>query len=381
MKKAFYVGTIALLLILAGARQSSAAVALLMEEPYGELGQFDPAGHSAVYLNHICAETPTQLRMCRPGELGVVLSRYHKIHKEDWTAMPMVAYLYSVDDVSAVPATATKVEVAQLRETYWRQHLQELAPPRPDGSVPKGEWTQLVGASYDRQIHGFQFETTAEEDERFIDLFNDRRNVGHFNAVVHNCADFTRVVLDVYLPHSIHRNFIADLGITTPKQVAKSLVNYSKKHPELKMSAFVILQVPGDSPRSHEVDGVDESLVKSKKYLLPLIVLSPPLAGGIVVGYLSEGRMKLPKDATVFEIGDLESEEASATPPDAQPAPTARRPLSAAVEPAPPAPVAAQPVPVATPPVPVATPPAPAIAPPAPATTPPAPAVAPTVPQ
>jgi len=291
---------------LAGVQSSRAAVALLMEEPYGELGSFDPAGHSAVYLNHICAQSPTQLRVCSPGELGVVISRYHKIHKEDWTAIPLVPYLYSVEDPSEVPHSVTKADVTRLRETYWRAHLQDLAPARADGSVPKGEWTQLVGGSFDRQIHGFQVETTAEQDERFIDIFNDRRNVGHFNALFHNCADFSRVVLDIYLPHSIHRNFIADLGITTPKQVARSLVKYGRKHPELKMSAFTILQIPGEPRRSHPVDGVDESLVKSKKYLLPLIVLSPPLAGGIVVGYLSEGRMKLPKDATIFEVGDMQ---------------------------------------------------------------------------
>ena len=86
------------------------------------------------------------------------------------------------------------------------------------------------------------------------------------------------------------------------------------------MSAFTILQVPGELRRSHPVDGVDESLVKSKKYLLPLIVLSPPLAGGIVVGYLSEGRMKLPKDATIFEVGDTQivATEPATTPPAPQ---------------------------------------------------------------
>ena len=292
--------------ILAGAGQSSASIALLMEEPYGELGTFDPAGHAAVYLHHVCAASPTELRVCQSGELGVVISRYHKIHGNDWIAMPLVPYLYAVEDAGAVPLSMSKVDVIQLRSAYWKQHLMVLAPPEQDGGPPKGEWTQLVGASYDRKIHGFQVETTAEQDERFIARFNDQRNVGHFNVLFHNCADFSRIVLDIYLPHSIHRNFIADLGITTPKQVARSLVKYGKKHPELQMSAFTILQVPGDLRRSHPVDGVDESLVKSKKYLLPLVVLSPPLAGAIVVGYLADGRMRLPKDATIFEVGDEE---------------------------------------------------------------------------
>ena len=63
---------------------SHASVALLMEEPYGGFGAINPTGHAAVYLNHVCAETPTQLRPCRSGELGVVISRYSKIDGYDW---------------------------------------------------------------------------------------------------------------------------------------------------------------------------------------------------------------------------------------------------------------------------------------------------------
>ena len=55
----------------------------------------------------------------------------------------------------------------------------------------------------------------------------------------------------------------------TPKQAARSLVRYGKKHPELQMTAFTIPQVPGSIARSHSVDGVAESLLKSKKYPSP----------------------------------------------------------------------------------------------------------------
>jgi hypothetical protein len=73
------------------------------------------------------------------------------------------------------------------------------------------------------------------------------------------------------------------------------------------MSAFVIPQVAGTVKRSHPVDGVAESLVKSKKYLLPLAILTPEVAGGAVVAYLAEGRMKLPRNATVFNVDDEET--------------------------------------------------------------------------
>ena len=223
----------------------------------------------------------------------MVISRYHKIDGYDWLAIPLVGYLYAVDSPSDIPLTVDKEQVAALRDAYRKQHLLDLAPDKRHGRSPKGEWTELVGASYDRTIHGFQVDSTPAQDQRFITIFNDRRNVGHFNLLFHNCADFSRVVLDIYLPHAIHRNFIADVGLMTPKQVARSLVSYGKKHPELNMSAFVIPQVPGSIPRSHPVDGVAESLVKSKKYLLPLVILAPEVTGGVAVAYLVDGRLKL----------------------------------------------------------------------------------------
>jgi hypothetical protein len=166
-----------------------------------------------------------------------------------------------------------------------------------------------VGSSYDRTIHGFEVESTTEQDEQFIGYVNDKKNVGHFNLFFHNCADFSRVTLDIYFPHAIHRNFVADAGLMTPKQVARSLVKYGKEHPEVKMTAFVIPQVAGSMPRSHGVDGVAESLVKSKKYLIPLVVLNPEVTGGIVVVYLVDGRLSLPKDARVFAVNDAEVTE------------------------------------------------------------------------
>jgi len=295
---------ILLLLVAGAAGRARASVALLMEEPYGEFGAFNPTGHAAVYLNHVCAETPTELRMCRPGELGVVVSRYHRMHGYDWVAIPLIPYLYAVESADQVPDSVNKEQVAALRDAYRRKYLMDIAPDNPDGSTPDGEWTQLVGSSYDRTIHGFMVDSTREEDERFIALQNDKRNVGHFNLFFHNCADFSRVVLDTYFPHAIHRNFIADIGLTTPKQVAKSLVKYGNKHPDLHMVAFVIRQVPGTIARSHAVRGVTESVVRRKRYLLPLVVLSPEFVGGVVVAYLTSGRMELPKNVMEFDVND-----------------------------------------------------------------------------
>lgn len=313
----FQWGTMLFIVIaLLTATRGYASVSLLMEEPYGDFGAFNPTGHAAVYLNHVCAQSPIELRPCHDGEYGVVISRYHKIDGYDWIAMPLIPYLYAVDSLNDVPMSVNKKQVAELRDEYRRKHLLGLAPSGEYGQVPKGEWTQLIGASYDRKIHGFEVDSTSEQDQRFIALFNDRSNVGHFNLFFHNCADFSQEVLDTYFPHAIHRNFVADVGLMTPKQVARSLVAYGKKHPEVNMTAFVIPQVPGSVKRSHGVDGVTESLVKSKKYLLPLVVLSPEFTGGVVVAYLAEGRMKLPKNATIFNAGDEEVTDAQAAPAD-----------------------------------------------------------------
>lgn len=281
-----------------------ASVALLMEEPYGQFGAFNPTGHAAIYLNHVCAETPTHLRACHSGELGVVISRYHKIDGYDWVAIPLIPYLYAVETPAEVPASVSKDDILHLRDGYRRTHLQRLAPDRPDGRAPDGEWIQLVGQSFYRAIRGFQVDTTPDQDERFIALVNDRKNISHFNLVFHNCADFSRAVLDTYFPDAIHRNLIADLGVTTPKQVAKTFVRYGREHPEMQMSAFYIPQVPGEAARSHAVHGVTESLVKSKRYLLPMALFAPQVTGGVILAYLLEGRGSLPSNPEIFEVGE-----------------------------------------------------------------------------
>jgi len=333
---------VALVLLAMGGLWARADAALLMEEPYAEFGAFNPTGHAAIYLNHICAESPTRLRPCRAGEPGAVISRYHKIDGYDWLAIPLVPYLYAVERVEDVPSTADAALEASLRDRYRRQHLLAFAPDvvggKKAGEAPGGEWTQLIGASYDRRIYGFQIQTTADEDERFMDRFNDSPNVGHFNLLFHNCADFSKTLLNVYYPHSIHRNFFVDLGITTPKQVARSLTKYADRHPELTFSTFMIPQVPGSIKRSHPIDGVMESVVKSKKYVLPLAVLNPEVTAGLVVAYLTDGRFTAPKDATV-EIMPGETvtksakSEAGTTPGAVSGAVESRRPLPPPVAP------------------------------------------------
>lgn len=288
-----------------------------MEEPYGGFGSFNPTGHAAIYLNRVCAESPTRLRLCRPGELGVVISRYHKIHGYDWLAIPLVPYLYAVEDANDIPTTADAALRAKLRDDYRRNHLLKIAPDITTGptaeQAPSGEWTQLIGSSYDRKIYGFQIETTVEQDERLMAKFNDSRNASHFNLFFHNCADFSRVILNTYYPHAVRRSLLSDLGMTTPKQLARSLMKFSHRRPELEFVTFVIPQVPGTIPRSHAIHGVVESLVKSKKYVVPLAAFYPELTAVMAATYFTDGRFTPPKDAAIVLLptSDAQSQRAS----------------------------------------------------------------------
>jgi hypothetical protein len=287
-----------------GVSRALADAALLMEEPYGEFGFFNPTGHSAVYLNHVCAETPVKLRTCRTGEYGVVISRYHRIGGFDWIAIPVVAYLYAVDDVGDIPVTVDAKLESRLRDEYRRKHLLLIAPDVPEkrDEIPKGDWIQLIGASYDRKIYGFQIETTDQEDQHLVALLNRGENVNRFNLFFHNCADFSRTLFNDYYPHAVRRNFFVDFGLTTPKQDARSLTKYAKRHRELNFSTFVIPQVPGTIRRSKPTDGVLESLIKSKKYVLPLALLSPEAVGGMVTIYMIDGRFHLPASGPEFRL-------------------------------------------------------------------------------
>src|SRR5580698_2117277 len=294
---------LALLVCLTVLPKAHADATLLLEEPYGHFGAFTATGHAAVYLDRVCAETPVQLRRCLPGETGVVISRYNKIAGYDWIAIPLIPYLYAVEKPEDVPLFVNPKVVAFLCNQYRRTYLEAVAPDEPNGEPPSGNWTQLVGSSYDRTIYGYQIETSAEKDDEFIRVYNSRQNQSHFNLLAHNCADFARGAINFYYPRTLHRNLIADMGITTPKEIAKLLVKFSTKHPELQSSSFVIPQVPGSVPRSTAVHGVTESLLKSKKYILPVAAFEPVAAGAIAVAYIGGGRFNPKKNALVLAPG------------------------------------------------------------------------------
>src|SRR5580704_8084378 len=99
-----------------GTSAARADMALLLEEPFGQFGGMTPTGHAAIYLSRVCAASPVTVRRCNKGELGAVISRYHRVGGYDWLAIPVIPYLYAVDRVGQVPQEVDEKYVQLLRD-------------------------------------------------------------------------------------------------------------------------------------------------------------------------------------------------------------------------------------------------------------------------
>jgi len=261
-------------------------MALLLEEPFATFGRLNPTGHAAIYLSRVCADTPVRLRRCEAGEPGVVISRYHLVGGYDWIAIPLIPYLYAVNNPAEVPARIDEKTEADLRDRYRHQNLREIVPDTATGQPPGGNWIELLGASYDRRVYALEVDTSADQDNELIDRFNAGRNRECFNLLFRNCAGFASRIVNFYYPHSAHRSYILDVGLVTPKKLAKSFIHYGRRHPESGFRAYVIPQIPG-LPPSKETRGVIESLVTGPEYTLPVLALHPLLLGGVAVAYVA----------------------------------------------------------------------------------------------
>ena len=262
---------------------------LLREEPYSYDGTFAGTGHSAVYLSRVCAETPTVLRRCEPGENGVVISRYHGVAGRDWIAVPLIPYLYAVNDSQDIPLYADNKLVALLRSRY----LENIDIGGPAAY-------QLAGSAYDRTTYGFRIVTRPEQDDALIRMLNAGPNTESYKLMSRNCADFAKQIINFYYPHAIHRSIIADLGLMTPKQAAKSLAHFSKHHPQMQLTTFIIPQVPG-LKRSKPVHGVIESVMLAKKYVTPVLLFHPAVVGAVEAAYWAGWRFNPGKGALIFD--------------------------------------------------------------------------------
>ena len=307
----FFIFIVTALLIGAPA-ELRAQLALLLEEPYSYDGTFAGTGHVAVYLERVCAESPTALRRCLPGEQGVVISRYHGIAGRDWIAVPLIPYLYAVKNAEDIPLFVDAKLVGLLRQRY----LDSLPLPEEKVTGAEGRY-QLAGSAYDRTLYGFRIATREDRDDELIRFLNASPNIGSYELLKRNCADFVKEIVNFYYPRAIHRSIIADLGVTTPKQVAKSLVHSSRHHPEMQLTTFIVPQVPG-LKRSRPVHGVLESLVLAKKYVTPVLLFHPFVVGGVEAAYWAGWRFNPAKDARIFDPNSPNPAEQLETPLSAE---------------------------------------------------------------
>jgi len=303
----------ALLLSVLTATSVHASIGLVVGEPFGSFGTMMPAGHAAIYLNHLCAETPTHLRPCRPGETGVVISRYHDLRATnlDWMAIPAVTFFYGVDDPANAPSFVTASLETELRETYRQQHLRSIAPDRiNDNGVsvppPYGDWEEGIGAAFDRRLFLYTLDTTPEQDAAILALLNDDPNQRRYTLRRANCADFAADLLSTVLPGVFHRAKLADFDMTAPKTLARQLDAYGNAHPEMHLRVSEIPQVPGTLRRSRPLRGGAETFVKTKRYLATLLVIQPEAVLADWIVYEKKGKWTPGKDATPLIAGSLQ---------------------------------------------------------------------------
>jgi len=281
------------LLLLAGS-PARADVGIVLNEALGSGGdKLSSTGHSAVYFSRICPETPIKLRLCHDGEQGSVLSNYTGLGESEpfeWNVAPLDVFLYGVNDPQRWPLVASPKIKALLEERYRKQYLAALCTGEHCATSEKADWRYMVGAGLDRSLYIFVVETTVEQDAEIIEKFNALPNENHFNFLTRNCANFTKGVISTYFPHSTHRDYLNDFGMTSPKALARTFTSYAKQHPDLKLHVLHFVQVPGSIKRSKEVRDGTEQLYRSPLFVAPLAVFAGYTLPAAVVSYTVTGR-------------------------------------------------------------------------------------------
>ncbi|MGA2903027.1 MAG: hypothetical protein ABSD98_04295 [Candidatus Korobacteraceae bacterium] len=251
------------------------------------------AGHSAVYLSRICPASPVTLRMCGPDEPGSVIQNYEDYMEDqpyEWNIVPLGLYLYGVEDLRDRPLFGSPELRSVLQDHYRQNHLGRLCATSRCLTNPEANWRDSVAAAFVREIYIFQVHTTVEQDEEFIRKFNARPNVNHYNGFSRNCADFAKLVVDTYFPHSAHRDVLNDLGMTGPKAIARSFAHYAERHPELGLRVVRVEQVPGTYKRSSDCREGTEQTVRSKKWLIPIAAVEAQALPVLAASYFLTGR-------------------------------------------------------------------------------------------
>lgn len=303
--------------------RAEASVGVVLNESLNEsMDRITGTGHTAVYFSNICAATPVKLRLCRPGELGSVMSTYIHIGEDqayEWNIVPLSVYLYGVEDPGNRPIFGS-VQVKQLLEERYREnYLSDYCETTSCRTSAKAEWREMVAATMIRSVYIFAVDTTVRQDEKFIAEFNNLPNKNNFNGVTRNCADFTRNVINFYFPHAVYRDYLNDFGMESPKAVARTFTRYAIHRKELNFRVMHFGQVPGTIKRSSEVRAGTEQLYRSKKLLIPLALFADHALPVVVASYLLTGRFNPERTYEKYsaegpDIDDFGAQQSAASP-------------------------------------------------------------------
>lgn len=266
---------------------------LLNESLDTSVARITGSGHSAVYFSRICADSPIKLRLCRPGEMGSVMSNYTTLGEDqpyEWNIVPLSIYLYGVEDPRNRPLFGSQKIKRVLEERYREKFLAAYCDSSSCRTSNKAEWREMVGATLERSIYAFVVATTIEQDQALIDDFNSQPNRNHFNGITRNCADFARRVLNTYFPHSTRPDYLNDFGMITPKAIARSFARYAEHHPEVEFHVIHFAQLPGTIKRSSECRNGTEQLYHSKKLLVPMLIFADHAVPIVAATYLVTAR-------------------------------------------------------------------------------------------
>ncbi len=302
---------VACLLALAPLR-ASADVGVVLNESLGEsMDRITGTGHTAVYFSRICADTPTKLRLCQPGEPGSVMSTYINIGEDrsvEWNIVPLNIYLYGVEDPRNRPIFGSFKIKHALEERYRENYLSGYCDTPACQTSGKSEWREMVAATLIRGAYMFVVDTSIEQDRQLIAEFNNAPNNNHFNGATNNCADFARRIVNTYFPHAASRDVLNDFGMTSPKAVARTFTHYALRHPELNLRVLHFAQVPGTIKRSSDVRAGTEQLLRSKKLLIPMIVFASQALPVVAGSYVLTGRFNPEKEFEKYSATILSPE-------------------------------------------------------------------------
>jgi hypothetical protein len=272
-----------------------ADVGVVLNDPLDEgMARITASGHSSVYFSRVCPDSsPLKLRLCKPGEEGSVISNYQN-YGEDveyaWNVVPLSVYLYGVNDPSSRSLLGLENVKGFLEQNYRATVLADYCSVPKCSDNKRANWKDAVAATLARTIYIFIVKTTEEQDLQLIAKFNAMPNESHFNPVTNNCANFTKDVIDTYFPKSVHGDFVNDFGMTSPKAVARSFTRYARRHPELEFHVEHYPQVPGDLKRTNDCRTGTEQMYRSKKWLVPMLVVASHEMPFVFLSYNLTGR-------------------------------------------------------------------------------------------